>query len=153
MRTKFSWAIVLFLIFAASGVTQDYRGRIEGLVTDPSKAVIAGSTVTLLNVNTGVKVVRQTSETGLYLFDLVDPGTYSVTIESPGFSRFIQENIVVQTRGDVTVNAVLAPARCNRASRWMRHRRRWSSTPPIKSSPSTPRWPQKYLALIAIPSN
>ncbi len=109
MKSRLSWAIVVFLVLAAMGLAQDYRGRIEGLVTDQSKAVIAGSTVTLLNVNTGVKVVRQTSETGLYLFDLVDPGTYSVTIESPGFSRFIQENIVVQTRGDVTVNATLTP--------------------------------------------
>ncbi len=103
------WVLVLLLIFAASGLAQDYRGRIEGVVTDESKAVIAGASVTLLNVNTGVKVVRQTSDTGLYLFDLVDPGTYSVTIESTGFSRIIQENILVQTRGDVTVNAMLKP--------------------------------------------
>ena len=109
MTKRFSRGSVLFLILAVSGLAQDYRGRIQGLVTDASKAVIAGSTVTLLNVNTGVRVVRQTSDTGLYLFDLVDPGTYSVTIEAPGFSRFIQENIVVQTRGDVTVNATLTP--------------------------------------------
>ena len=113
MKSWFSptweWAIALLLILAASGVAQDYRGRIEGVVTDESKAVIAGSTVTLLNVNTGVRVIRQTSETGLYLFDLVDPGTYTVSIEATGFTRFIQESIVVQTRGDITVNAMLKP--------------------------------------------
>jgi hypothetical protein len=113
MKSRFSptwvWAIALLLIFAASGVAQDYRGRIEGLVTDETKAVIAGSNVTLLNVKTGVRVVKQTSETGLYLFDLVDPGTYIVTIEATGFGRFVQESVVVQTLGDVTVNAVLKP--------------------------------------------
>jgi len=113
MKSKYSpmweWAIVLLLVFAASGVAQDYRGRIEGLVTDQSKAVIAGCTVSLVNVNTGVRVVRQTSDTGLYLFDLVDPGTYTITVEAAGFGKFIQENIVVQTRGDVTVNATLNP--------------------------------------------
>jgi len=113
MKSRFSptweWVIALLLIFAASGVAQDYRGRIEGLVTDESKAVMAGSTVTLVNVNTGARVVRQTSDTGLYLFDLVDPGTYSVTIEATGFNRYIQENIVMQTRGDITVNATLKP--------------------------------------------
>jgi len=83
------WVITLLLIFAASGVAQDYRGRIEGLVTDESRAVIAGSNVTLLNVKTGVRVVKQTSETGLYLFDLVDPGAYTVTIEAAGFGRFV----------------------------------------------------------------
>jgi hypothetical protein len=90
-------------------MAQDYRGRIEGLVTDQSKAVIPGATVTLLNINTGVKVARQASETGLFVFDLVDPGTYSVTVEATGFNRVIQENIVVQTRGDVTVNIMLKP--------------------------------------------
>ena len=71
--------------------------------------MIAGANVTLLNVNTGVRTVRQTSPTGLYLFDLLDPGTYSLTIEAPGFGKFTQQNIVVQTRGDVTVNATLNP--------------------------------------------
>ena len=70
---------------------------------------MVGATVSLLNVNTGIKTVRTTSETGLYLFDLIDPGSYSVTIEAPGFTRFIQENIQVQTRDDITVNATLRP--------------------------------------------
>ncbi|MDQ2898306.1 MAG: carboxypeptidase-like regulatory domain-containing protein [Acidobacteriota bacterium] len=78
-------------------------------MTDQTKSVIAGAAVTLLNVNTGIKTVRKTSDTGLYLFDLVDPGTYSVTIEETGFGVFVQENIVMQTRGDVTVNATLTP--------------------------------------------
>ncbi len=108
MKTKSS-LVVAFFLFAALCTAQDYRGRIEGIVTDQSKAVIAGATVTLLNINTGVHVVRQTSDTGLFVFDLVDPGTYSVTVESTGFNRFIQENIVVQTRGDITVNAMLKP--------------------------------------------
>ena len=102
-------AILLLMLFAVYGWAQGYRARVEGIVTDESKAVVAGATVTLLNVNTGIKVVRQTSDTGLYLFDCVDPGTYSVTVEATGFSKFMQENIVVQTRGDVTVNATLKP--------------------------------------------
>ena len=54
-------------------------------------------------------MVRQSSDTGLYLFDLVDPGAYTVTVEAAGFNKFIQENITVQMRGDVTVNATLKP--------------------------------------------
>jgi hypothetical protein len=101
--------VVSLLLLATSAQAQDYRGRIEGLVTDPSQAVIAGASVTLLNVNTGVRSAKQTSATGLYLFDLLDPGTYSLIIEAPGFNKFQQTNIVVQTRGDVTVNAALNP--------------------------------------------
>ena len=103
------WMLMLLLVFAATGMAQDYRGKIEGLITDDSKAVIGGASVTLLNVNTGIRVVRKTSDTGLYVFDLVDPGTYSITVEATGFNKLIQSNIAVQTRGDVTVNATLKP--------------------------------------------
>lgn len=102
-------SLFLLLLLAVAGWSQSYRGRVQGLVADPTQAVIGGATVTLLNTGTGVKVVRQSTETGLFLFDSVDPGTYSVTVEMVGFTKFIQENIVVQTRGDVTVNAVLKP--------------------------------------------
>src|SRR5438128_10091141 len=101
--------LLLLFITSTSGLAQDYRARVEGIVTDQTKAVIAGATVTLLNVKTGIRTVRKTSDTGLYLFDLVDPGEYSVTIEQAGFGVYLQENIVVQTRGDVTVNATLTP--------------------------------------------
>lgn len=99
----------LLLLFTAAGFSQAYRGRVQGVVTDQSQATVAGATVTLLNVDTGVKVVRHSSDTGLYLFDLVDPGNYTVTVEAPGFSKFLQENIVVQMRGDISVNAMLKP--------------------------------------------
>jgi hypothetical protein len=102
-----------FLVWGAavptSAPAQTFRGRIQGVVTDPSKAVIANAQVRLLNTGTGVQVVRATSDTGLYLFDLVDAGTYTITVESPGFSKFVQENIVVQARADITVDATLTP--------------------------------------------
>ena len=79
--------ISLLILFAVLGCAQGYRARVEGIVTDQSSAAVPGANVTLLNVNTGIKVVRQTSDTGLYVFDLLDPGTYSVTIEATGFSK------------------------------------------------------------------
>ncbi len=102
-------AASLCVLFASLAMAQDYRARVEGVVTDQSKAVIAGATVTLLNVNTGVRTVRETSASGLYLFDLVEPGSYSITVEASGFGKFLQENFPVQARGDVTVNAMLSP--------------------------------------------
>ena len=44
---------------------------------------------------------------GQYLFDFVLPGNYTVTVELTGFKQFVQQNVLVQARGDVTVNAVL----------------------------------------------
>lgn len=102
----FRCAFLLGLLALASN-GQDYRGRIQGLVKDSSDAVIAGASVTLRNVNTGIAVEHKTNESGHYLFDLVEPGSYSVTVGMPGFSRFIQENVPLASHGDITVDAVL----------------------------------------------
>jgi len=102
-------AFSLILVHLGVSSAQDYRARIQGIVTDPSAAVVAGAAATLVNINTGVRIVKHTNETGLYLFDYVEPGSYTLTVELQGFSRFIQENIGVQSRGDVTVNVILKP--------------------------------------------
>jgi hypothetical protein len=86
---------------------QELRARVQGVVTDTSDAVVVGASVTLRNVNTSVETVRRTNLAGQYLFDFVGPGTYTVTVEMEGFSTFVQQSILVQTRGDVTVNVVL----------------------------------------------
>ena len=67
-------------------------------------APLAGAGVTLRNAKTGVQTTRQTNESGLYLFDLLEPCWYAVSIELTGFSKFTQENIEVQARGDITAS-------------------------------------------------
>ena len=96
--TRFWVGAVVCLVLASAAQGQSYRSKVSGIVTDQSGAVVVGATVTLSNLNTGVKAVRNTSESGLFVFDLVDPGAYSVTVEATGFSKFIQEKIQVQTR-------------------------------------------------------
>jgi len=102
-------ALFICALLATSALAQNYRGQVRGLVTDQSKAVVQGATVTLTNVNTGVDVVKQTDTSGIYLFDFVDPGTYRVKVDATGFGPFVQEQIAVQSGGDVTVNATLHP--------------------------------------------
>ena len=88
---------------------QDYRGRVQGVVTDTSHASVPAATVVLTNTATGVRATRQTNETGLYRFDYVDPGTYTLSVEMTGFGGFQQTNILVQSRGDLTVDVSLKP--------------------------------------------
>src|SRR5947208_2206436 len=100
--------LALIALVAGFATAQEYRAKVQGLVTDPSQAGIAGAKVALKNVNTGIEAVRETDATGRFLFEFVQPGTYMVSVEATGFSKFIQENITVRTGGDVTVNANLA---------------------------------------------
>jgi len=98
---------LLVLFLASVAWSQDYRGRVQGVITDPSSAAVANVTVTLLNANTKTASSRVTDEAGRYLFDFVEPGTYTLTAEGAGFGRFIQENVQVLVRSDLTVNASL----------------------------------------------
>jgi hypothetical protein len=96
----------IFLLASLAGA-QDFRARVQGMISDPANAAVAQATVTLLNTNTRTAATRITDEFGRYLFDFVEPGTYTLTAESPGFGRFVQENIQVFVRSDLTVNASL----------------------------------------------
>ncbi len=99
----------LCLLLSAVSVTlaQDARARVQGLVSDTTQAVVAGANVTLRNDATSIQKTMQTSPVGQYLFDFVSPGTYTVSMEMSGFRKFVQRNVLVQSRGDVTVNATL----------------------------------------------
>lgn len=94
-------------LFAVSANAQDYRGKVQGLVTDATQASVVDATVILKNVNTGVEEARKSDTSGRYQFDFVVPGTYNVIVEATGFSKTVQENVSVLTRGDVTVNVAL----------------------------------------------
>ena len=98
-------ALAVLSSFSALG--QDTRAKVQGAVIDPTNAVVAGANVTLRNEDTGVTAQKATDQYGKYLFDYVLPGNYSVTVELTGFKQFIQKNILVQARGDVTVNATI----------------------------------------------
>ena len=60
------------LLVATLAWAQDYRGRVQGVVTDPLNAAITDATVTQ-NTNTKTATVRRTDEFGRYLFDFVEP--------------------------------------------------------------------------------
>jgi hypothetical protein len=99
--------VVLSFLTACVLLSQDTRARVQGTVTDSSGAVVLQAAVTLINTETGVRSAQATNSSGAFLFDLVLPGTYTVTVELPGFRTFVQKNVLVQTRGDVTVDARL----------------------------------------------
>ncbi|MEO6830370.1 MAG: carboxypeptidase regulatory-like domain-containing protein, partial [Acidobacteriaceae bacterium] len=86
---------------------QSTAGSINGVVTDPSGAVLPSAQVTLLNLATGNKLQTVTNNAGTYNFRNLQVGTYSVRIEVSGFS--IQEitGLVLSANQTVTADAKL----------------------------------------------
>ena len=107
MRLKlFAVTALCGLMFVAPVHTQDYRGKVQGVITDESQAAVAGAKVVLKNTGTNVESAKESDTSGHYQFDFVQPGTYSVSIQAPGFQGYLQKDITVLTSGDVTVVAV-----------------------------------------------
>lgn len=95
---------ILLLLGAAVASAQESRGRVQGAVTDATGGLMPGATLTLKNVDTGVEAARTANSQGRYIFDYVDPGNYTLAVEAPGFKKSVQQNILVQQRGDVSVD-------------------------------------------------
>jgi hypothetical protein len=67
-------------------VAQTITGSIRGTVTDPSGAVVAGANVTATNVATNVATQTVTNSDGLYNFQFLNLGDYTISASSSGFS-------------------------------------------------------------------
>lgn len=105
---QFSFAVFVFLILVATSFSQDYRGKVQGIITDESGAIIPGAKVVLHNDSTNVEVTATTNDEGRYKFDFVEPGKYSVFAEKDGFKKTIQQGFTVQIQGDVTIDLKLS---------------------------------------------
>ena len=100
-------ALGSLLLLAPTAAAQDYRGRIQGTVLDASKSSLPGATVTVRNDATGVVATFVTDTAGRYIFDFVDPGTYTLTAELQGFKKAEQTNLRVAQRATVAVDLIL----------------------------------------------
>ncbi|HEY6347432.1 MAG TPA: TonB-dependent receptor [Bryobacteraceae bacterium] len=94
-------------VFAGlSAFAQSNQGTITGTISDPAGAVIAGAAIEVRNTATGVLFRGGSSGTGNYV-QSVPAGMYTLTVNVPGFKKFVQENVEVvsatDTRKDVTL--------------------------------------------------
>ncbi len=93
LRSLISTFVVVFC-FAVVVSAQETTGTINGTVTDPNGAVVAGATVTLTDAEKKV-VVRTvtTNDDGIYTLPDLPVATYEVTVERSGFKKFVASNV------------------------------------------------------------
>ena len=91
-----SLAVVLAIAFQTSTFAQQVFGSIYGTITDASGAAVANAKVTVTDADKGTKFEVTTDSNGNYNKGQLIPDTYKVTIEAPGFSRVISDNILVR---------------------------------------------------------
>ena len=81
----FALAFSVFLVSAPVAVAQTVAAEVGGTVADPTGAVVPGTTLTILNLATGVEASMQTNESGIYNFLNILPGEYQLSVEAEGF--------------------------------------------------------------------
>ncbi|HLZ51909.1 MAG TPA: TonB-dependent receptor [Candidatus Acidoferrum sp.] len=103
----------LFLILFASSLSAvisaqvAITGKITGVVTDSSGAAVPNATVTVKSSALMTPRTTNTSADGGYLFDLLSPGTYEVTVTASGFQTVNETGIVITAGFTATINSKL----------------------------------------------
>ncbi|MCA1578589.1 MAG: TonB-dependent receptor [Acidobacteria bacterium] len=94
---KFSFAGLLVLALCAVALAQSTTtGAIGGVVTNPNKEVVPGASVSVKNLETNKEETATTDDTGRFKVANLQPGRYSVTVNSSGFSPMVSENVIVE---------------------------------------------------------
>jgi hypothetical protein len=94
-------------LFQAAGAGAQTAATIVGDATDSSGAAVPGVTVTVIHEGTGVERQVQTNEAGQYRVTPLNPGTYTIQIESAGFKRQVRSGVVLEVSAVLEVDFTL----------------------------------------------
>lgn len=97
-RSTLVW-IAAALLIAVMAWGQTATGIITGTVTDATGAAVVNGKVTATNTGTGAQTTATTNEAGLYRFNDLPPGNYTLTVEANGFRKttLSEQRLVVAT--------------------------------------------------------
>ena len=102
-------AAALFTPIEALGQGET-TSAIVGQVTDTTKAVVEGATVTITNRDTRLKRTLKTDDAGRFNFPQLKPGSYSVRVEGQGFAPQQNNGVFSGLGQKQTVNFMLKVA-------------------------------------------
>ena len=100
-------AILLAGLLASAIFAQQFRGTVSGVVLDPQGAVITAARVAAAQLETGAQSHTVTGPTGRFNLPFLAPGTYAVSIEAPGFKRYVRSGLVVSANDPIALDVSL----------------------------------------------
>ncbi|MBI5283230.1 MAG: TonB-dependent receptor [Candidatus Solibacter usitatus] len=102
---------IAFLVAAFSAVTFGQLATttsLVGTISDSTGKVIPRAKVTAVETSSATSYSTSTNEQGYYSIEFIRPGTYSVTVEQPGFQKTTSTGIEVSINQVVRTNVTLA---------------------------------------------
>jgi len=107
MRPRYLLSLVVAFLCAWSLYGQGTTSRAQGVVQDPTGAAIAGAKIQLINEATRTTFNTQSSGVGAYVFEAVQPASYTIVVEAAGFKKFTSRSNVVNIGQPATLNVSL----------------------------------------------
>src|SRR5215207_9151580 len=99
----FFTSLLVFALCAVAFAQSTTTGSIGGVVSNPSKEVVPGASVTVRNTGTNKEDTATTDDSGRFKVANLQPGTYAVTVNASGFSPTTNENVVVEVGRETTL--------------------------------------------------
>src|ERR1043166_3324727 len=110
MRKNVFALLLSVFLSAVSLLAQSEVGgaTLNGAITDPSSAAVAGAAVTAVDQRTGFTRSTISNEAGLYNLVRLPVGTYTLTVEQKGFQISKRTNIELNVGAVATIDVQLA---------------------------------------------
>lgn len=99
--------VLLLALVGLSAHAQTANSRISGTVMDATGAVVPGAKVSAKNEATGVVYTQMTTDAGLYAFPSLVVGTYTISVEMPGFKTTNKTGVILQVDTPLVVDIPL----------------------------------------------
>jgi hypothetical protein len=101
---SFSAAQILVPVAAAQSISS---AQLNGVVKDPTGAIIPGATVTATDASKGFSRSDTTDAQGNYQLLQLPPGTYTITARANGFEQVLQNNVILTVGEQASLPFVL----------------------------------------------
>ena len=100
---------VAVLLSSSPAFAQRATATLRGTVTDASKAVVPGATVTVTNEETGLSRTLVTNESGSFVASDLPIGLYRAVVELAGFKTATRTGIRLRVADDYLVDFTIEP--------------------------------------------
>jgi len=107
MKRVFGAGLFLCFVLFTNALAQTTNATLGGTVSDASRALIPGVTVTATNTQTGIVSTTITNETGAYNFPSLQSGQYKVSAELAGFQTQAYNVVTLGVSQQVRLNFTL----------------------------------------------
>ena len=104
---RLATAIMMFLCFALLGRAQTSSATISGHIVDQSNGIVPNAEVRLVNQQTGVRVTTRVRSDGDFIFPDVQPGTFAVIVEAPGYKELRKINLTLSASQNLSAGTLI----------------------------------------------